>query len=231
MRQARNITACQRIEIDGDHDDRNESARARDRLQCGFRANGDDQVGLRARQLRRDDEGAAWIVHPLIVDGYISTFAKAKLFQLRAEGLIVGNRRRVVERGTEHAKPNELARLLRARRERPRRRATKQRDEVAPFYLTEMHPIPLRAGSTSQDTGLQRISQRVCERFTTSSSTRPVGRRRFPQRGLVNVRFAPKATECCVAAKRRCVPLPDSCGAAKTLAHNLVGQAEATWRL
>ena len=33
-----------------------------------------------------------------------------------------------------------------------------------------MHPIPSRAGSTSQDTGLQRISQRVCERFTTRGS-------------------------------------------------------------
>src|SRR5262245_55521268 len=28
----------------------------------------------------------------------------------------------------------------------------------------EMHPIPSRAGSTSQDIGLQQISQRVCER-------------------------------------------------------------------
>src|SRR5262249_31594573 len=65
--------------------------------------------------------------------------------------------------------PHTLA-LLRSRRERPRRRAAEQRNEVAPFPLTEMHPIPSRAGSTSQDTGLQRISQRVCERFTTRGS-------------------------------------------------------------
>ena len=52
-------------------------------------------------------------------------------------------------------------RLLRAGRERPRRRrAAEQRDELAAFQLMEMHPIPSRAGSTSQDTGLQRISQR-----------------------------------------------------------------------
>src|SRR5262245_65815340 len=151
MRQARNITACQRIEIDGDHDDRNESARARDRLQCGFRANGDDQVGLRARQLRHDDEGAAWIVHPLIVDGDISTFAKAKLFQLRAEGLILGNRRRVVEQGTEHAKPNELARLLRARRQRPRGcRAAEKSDELAPSHSITSSARARSVGGTSR---------------------------------------------------------------------------------
>jgi hypothetical protein len=32
--------------------------------------------------------------------------------------------------------------------------------------LMEMHPIPSRAGSTSQDIGLQRISQPVCERLS-----------------------------------------------------------------
>jgi len=37
-----------------------------------------------------------------------------------------------------------------ARRERPRRRAAEQGDEIATFHLTEMHPIPSRAGSTSQ---------------------------------------------------------------------------------
>ena len=66
----------------------------------------------------------------------------------------------------------------------PRRRAANQRDELAPFHLTEMHPIPSRAGSTSQDIGLQRISQRVCERFTTPSPKRPVGRQGFPQRSI-----------------------------------------------
>src|SRR5262249_58024838 len=44
----------------------------------------------------------------------------------------------------------DFARPLRARRKRPCDRATEQRDEVAPFPMTEMHPIPSRAGSTSQ---------------------------------------------------------------------------------
>src|SRR5262249_16006080 len=45
----------------------------------------------------------------------------------------------------------QLARLLRARRERPRGRCpAEQCDELASFQLMEMHPIPSRAGSTSQ---------------------------------------------------------------------------------
>jgi len=45
----------------------------------------------------------------------------------------------------EHANvPNALA-LLRPRRERPcRRRTAQQCDELAPFPLVEMHPIPSR---------------------------------------------------------------------------------------
>src|SRR5262249_44221264 len=39
---------------------------------------------------------------------------------------------------------------LRLRRERPRRRATEQRDELASFPLTEMHPIPHGPGAPSR---------------------------------------------------------------------------------
>ena len=55
-----------------------------------------------------------------------------------------------------------FARLLRPRRKRPRhRRAAEQRDELAPFPLTEMHPIPHGPEAHRKDIGLQRISQRV----------------------------------------------------------------------
>src|SRR5262249_7572817 len=54
------------------------------------------------------------------------------------------------ERMQEHDASHALG-ALRPRLKRPRRsRAAKQRDELAPFHLTEMHPIPSRAGSTSQ---------------------------------------------------------------------------------
>src|SRR5215472_493152 len=64
----------------------------------------------------------------------------------------------VLRRAVEKA--NHRHGWLAARRDRPRRCPADQRDEIAAFPLTEMHPIPSRAGSTSQDTGLQWISQR-----------------------------------------------------------------------
>ena len=54
---------------------------------------------------------------------------------------------------------------LRARRERPRhRRAAKQRDEIAPFHLVELHSVPV----PGQHIGLARISQEV-----TATRARP----------------------------------------------------------
>jgi len=53
-------------------------------------------------------------------------------------------------RTQEDADPPHALALLRTRRERPRNRcAAEQRDELAPFPLMEMHPIPSRAESTS----------------------------------------------------------------------------------
>jgi hypothetical protein len=55
-------------------------------------------------------------------------------------------------------------RLLRARRERPRRcRPTDERDEIASFQLVELHSVAASQGRL-QDIELARISQRVSER-------------------------------------------------------------------
>jgi hypothetical protein len=40
-----------------------------------------------------------------------------------------------------------FARLLRARSERPRRRAAEQREEVASFQVIELHPLPWPEGT------------------------------------------------------------------------------------
>jgi hypothetical protein len=42
--------------------------------------------------------------------------------------------------------PYHRRRLLRPRRERPRRSAAEQRDELTPFQLIELHPVPASQG-------------------------------------------------------------------------------------
>jgi hypothetical protein len=51
----------------------------------------------------------------------------------------------------ENRYPAPRCRLLRARRERPRRRAAEQRYELAPFQLIELHSGPLPARAELQD--------------------------------------------------------------------------------
>jgi hypothetical protein len=46
----------------------------------------------------------------------------------------------------ENRYPAPRCRLLRPRRERPRRCAAEQRDELAPFPLTQLHPVPSGPG-------------------------------------------------------------------------------------
>ena len=87
-RQAGDVATGKRIEIDGDHDNRDEAAHAHDRLQRRLRPAGNDQIRPGTRQLRGSYEGATRIVHVLIIDRKILTFAKATLSQCGAERLI-----------------------------------------------------------------------------------------------------------------------------------------------
>jgi hypothetical protein len=79
---------------------------------CSGASGGNDQIPPRTRQLRRDYEGAARIVHALIINYKILTFKKATLAQYRAKRLIRNCCHRVVEGRAQEAQPNEPARLL-----------------------------------------------------------------------------------------------------------------------
>ena len=74
-------------------------------------------------------------VLPLNVTCFLQSLAKCR------------HKRRCRSERRASEKPNHRHRqLLRARRERPRRRAAKQRDEIASFQLTELHLIPTSQG-------------------------------------------------------------------------------------
>src|SRR5262249_26914859 len=174
-RQPGDITPCQRIEIDGDYDDGNEAARAHDRLQRRFGPGGDDQIQLRAHQLRCDDEGATRIVQPPIVNGEVLTFAKAEVAQLRTERLILGDCRRTIEARTEEAEPNESAGLLRTRRQGPRCRAAEQRDELAPVHSMTSSARASRDGGTSRPIALAILRLRTSWYLVGTCTGRSVG--------------------------------------------------------
>jgi hypothetical protein len=55
---------------------------------------------------------------------------------------------RIVEAGSQPAQARNLPVLLRARRERPSRRATKQRHEIAPFHSMTSSAMARRDGGT-----------------------------------------------------------------------------------
>src|SRR5262249_42017626 len=56
----------------------------------------------------------------------------------------------VLGQGRQHGDPANSVGLLRAGGQRPRgRRAAEKRDELAPFYLIELHPVPASQGGVA----------------------------------------------------------------------------------
>ena len=96
---------------------------------------------------------------PAIFDSDVLPFDIANLTQSLAE--CVDSGRRFTWRSATEKSDDRHRRLLRARRERPhRRRAAEQRDELAPFYLIELHSIS-NSPRQMQDIELAMVSQRV----------------------------------------------------------------------
>jgi hypothetical protein len=118
------------IVIDRNDDDGNGTACADDGLQCDFGPEGNNQIGVQPHQVRRGDKRAAWVIQVSIINGYI-VLVEAKLPQPRHERFIWDDRRRAREGRAEKTESHNFAGLLRARRERPRSRTTKQRYEFA----------------------------------------------------------------------------------------------------
>src|SRR5205823_3615348 len=111
---------------------------------------GDQHIGLQADQLFRECLNSACIgIAPPIINSNIAAILPAQLLKALLKcgdtrtniGIAFGDRH-------QHAHAANSFRLLRARRERPRRRAAEQRDELAPLHLWA-HSITSSARASS----------------------------------------------------------------------------------
>ena len=130
------------------------------------RAAAQDNVRRERDQLRRVAAIAAGIARaPAIVEAHVASVGPAQFLQPLQERSDAGQRFRIVGGEVhEHADPSHRARLLRPRRERPRRRAAEQRDELAPS-----HSITSSARASSVG-GTVRRSMRAVSALMTSSN-------------------------------------------------------------
>src|SRR5262245_53497845 len=84
------------------------------------------------------------------------------------------------------------------------RRERAEKERAPPLHDKPKGSAPRRATHPWSSSLLSWLPRRRHPLVTLDAVVRSA-----PQRGLINVRFAPKAIECCVAAKRRSVPGPD----------------------
>src|SRR5262249_4097575 len=112
---------------------------------------GQDDVWRERDQFRRVFAHAVSIAAaPAVIDADVLANGPTQLLETLRKRCEAGLGFRIVCRDTHQHANVPHPPLLPVCRKRPRRRAAEQRDELATFHLTEMHPIPSRAGSTSQ---------------------------------------------------------------------------------
>src|SRR5262245_37663251 len=162
-RKACDKTAAQRIG-GGRHDNGNGGSLpfGCERRWC---AHDDDGVGSEARKLcRKLVVGLRLTEHEPVFDCKVMTFDVAKVAK-PAEQCLLKVR---VGGGGEITQTRRPRSLLRPRRERPRRRAADERDELAALQMIELHSVPSHRTGT-QDIRLARISRTNVQGATTSA--------------------------------------------------------------
>src|SRR5262249_8429238 len=129
-------------------------------------ARGEDHIRRERDQLGRVFAGVILIARgPAVVDRNVGPDRPTQLLQPLQKSGVAGLHLRIVCRiGHEYADAPHALALLRARRERPRRRAAEQRDERAP-----VHSITSSAGRRN-GSGIVSPSTLAVLRFTTSSN-------------------------------------------------------------
>ena len=102
---------------------------------------GNDDVRRKCRQLRCVSANFIDVGRgPARVDLHVAANAPSGLLETLQKRPDAGLKFGIVRsRGQENANAPHPVWMLRARRERPRRCAAKQRDELASFYLIELH--------------------------------------------------------------------------------------------
>src|SRR5262249_53548963 len=104
---------------------------------------------------------------PAILDRDVATVDPAEFAQSlhKRRGPFASGRTCALAQETDG---RQLARLLRARRQRPcDSRTADPRYELTSPYLVEWHPDPVQPGTTWQDIRLTRVGQRTCQTFAT----------------------------------------------------------------